>query len=443
MGNERMRLARTAPRTRTPFVLIALLLLIGAAVALARPTPAFAGYADIIVDAATGEVLHAKNADKINYPASLTKMMTLYLLFNAIENGKITLDQALPVSGHAAAQPATKLGLRKGSTIKVETAIFALVIQSANDVATVVAEAISGSEEAFARKMTEAGRVIGMRNTVFRNPHGLPDPAQHTTARDMAVLAIALLQDYPQYYHYFGARKFKYGSRTYTTHNRVVLNYPGADGFKTGYTRASGYNLVTSAVRDGQRLIGVVLGGSTWAKRDAQMVSLLDRSFGVDGGGDTVQVATSQGPSGIVPREKPPAPAVPLAVLNPEAGTRTETPMPAIQLPASYAASLDSTALEATIAAANPDAVWGIQVGAFSRFAPAHLAATNAAAALREVITADVAVEPSDGDSGKLYRARLVGITREEAEQACRQLQQQSAACLVVRVAEAAMGGSN
>lgn len=439
-----MRRERTAPRKRTPFVLIGFLLLIGLAIGLARPTPAFAGYADIIVDAATGEVLHATNADKINYPASLTKMMTLYLLFNALENGKMTLDQALPVSANAAAQPATKLGLRKGSTIKVETAILALVIQSANDVATVVAEAIAGSEAAFARKMTQAAQVIGMSHTVFRNAHGLPDPAQRTTARDMAVLAIALLQDYPQYYHYFGARKFKYGSRAYTTHNRVVLSYPGADGFKTGYTRASGYNLVTSAVRDGQRLIGVVLGGSSWAKRDAQMISLLDRSFGVPGGGETIEVASAETPSGIVPREKPSAPAVPLAVLQPDAGaTQNVTTMPAIQLPSGYAGELDSTALEATIAAVNPTSGWGIQVGAFSRFAPAHLAASNAAEMLRELITADIAVDASDGDGGKLYRARLVGITREQAEQACRQLQQRSEACLVVRLGETAMGGTD
>lgn len=438
-----MRRERTAPRTRTPFVLVGFLLLIGTAVALARPIPAFAGYADIIVDAATGEVLHATNADKINYPASLTKMMTLYLLFNALENGKMTLDQALPVSAYAASQPATKLGLRKGSTIEVETAILALIIQSANDVSVVVAEALAGSEEAFARKMTQAAQVIGMKHTMFRNPHGLPDPAQRTTARDMAVLAIALLEDFPQYYHYFGSRKFKYGGRTYVTHNRVVLSYDGADGFKTGYTRASGYNLVASAIRDGRRLVGVVLGGKTWAKRDAQMVSLLDRGFGTSGGSDTIAVASADTPSGVIPREKPAQPAIAMATLAPVPTDNAETDTPAIELPAAYASSLDSSALEATIAAVNPTSAWGIQVGAFSRFAPAHLAASNAAERLREVFAADVAVDAAEGGNGKLYRARLVGITREQAEQACRQLQQQNEACLVVRLDDAfAMGGT-
>lgn len=410
--------------TRTRFVLIgALMLLIGVALGVSAPKPAFAGYADIVIDVASGEVLHATNADKSNYPASLTKMMTLYLLFDALERGTLTLDQALPVSGHAAGQPATRLGLRKGSTIPVEKAILALIIQSANDVAMVVAEALGGSEQAFARMMTQTAQRLGMKHTVFRNPSGLPDPAQRTTARDMAVLALALMQDFPQYYDFFAARQFKFNGRNYLTHNRVVLNYEGADGLKTGYTRASGYNLVTSAVRDGRRLIGVVLGGKSSARRDKQMISLLDRGFGTPSG-DAVDVASADAPSGIVPAVKP-----------------TVAPAGSLTLASN---SLDSDGLEATIAASLTQA-WGIQVGAYTRFAPAHLAASNAAQALQGVVDqGDVAVASSAGDTGKIYRARLVGLTRDQAELACDKLMKLKNACLVVRLDDAvAMGGND
>ena len=429
MGNERMRYLGNSHGTRTRFVLIgALMLLIGIALGVSAPKPAFAGYADIVIDASSGEVLHAANADTTNYPASLTKMMTLYLLFDALERGKIRLDQGLPVSQHAAEQPATKLGLRKGSTIPVEKAILALIIQSANDVAMVVAESLGGSEPAFARKMTQTAQLLGMKHTIFRNPSGLPDPAQRTTARDMAVLALALLQDFPQYYDYFAVRQFKFNGRTYTTHNRLMQSYKGVDGLKTGYTRASGYNLVTSAVRDGHRLIGVVLGGKTWARRDKQMVSLLDRGFSTLGANDAVDVASADAPNPVIPAVKPTSAEIVVAAVD--AGDSTN--------------ALDSDGLEATIAATLPQA-WAIQVGAYTRFAPAHLAASNAQQTLKGLVDqADVAVDASDGDSGKIYRARLVGMTRDQAQLACDKLMKLQNACLVVRLDDAvAMGGND
>jgi D-alanyl-D-alanine carboxypeptidase len=415
--------------TWTRFVLIgALMLLIGAALSLSAPRPALAGYADIVIDAGSGEVLHATNADTANYPASLTKMMTLYLLFDALERGKVKLDQALPVSAHAAAQPATKLGLRTGSTIPVEKAILALVIQSANDVAMVVAEALGGSEQAFARKMTQTAQQLGMKHTVFRNPSGLPDAAQRTTARDMAVLALALMQDFPQYYDYFAVRQFKFNGRTYVTHNRIVQSYDGADGLKTGYTRASGYNLVTSATRDGRRLIGVVLGGKTSGRRDKQMVSLLDRGFRTPSDNGGVAVA-----SGIIPAIKPPAE---ILVTSGDAGDSSDTTVAA-------ASALDSDGLAAAIAATMTPA-WAIQVGAYTRFEPAHLAASNAAQRLQGLVDqADVAVDASDGDNGKIYRARLVGLTRDEAQRACDQLSKLPNGCLVVRLDDAVGIGGN
>ena len=411
--------------TRTRFVLIGALLLVGFLLGVSQARPAFAGYSDIVIDVSTGQVLHATNADTSNFPASLTKMMTLYLLFDALESGKLALDSELKVSAYAAGQPATRLGLRKGSTIAVEKAIYALIIQSANDVAMVVAEALGGTERDFARKMTQTAAFLGMQRTVFRNPSGLPDPAQKTTARDMAKLALALMRDFPQYYGYFSARQFKFNGRTYTTHNRLVQSYDGADGLKTGYTRASGYNLVTSAVRDGSRLVGVVLGGKSSARRDKQMVSLLDLGFG------TVAIASNQFPNGVLPSTKP-AVAAPIILASVEA---TDGSVPAL--------GLDSVGLEATIAASTPG--WAIQIGAYSRFEPAHLAATNAAQKLAATLgDGEVAVDSSDGDRGKIYRARLVGLTREQAQAACNQLTKLKNACLVVRLEEAvAMGGND
>jgi D-alanyl-D-alanine carboxypeptidase len=411
------------------------MLLIGTALGVSAPKPAFAGYADIVIDANSGEVLHATNADKTNYPASLTKMMTLYLLFDALERGKIKLDQGLPVSQHAAEQPATKLGLRKGSTIPVEKAILALIIQSANDVAMVVAEALGGSEQAFARKMTQTAQLLGMKHTIFHNPSGLPDPAQRTTARDMAVLALALMQDFPQYYDYFAVRQFKFNGRTYTTHNRLMQTYEGADGLKTGYTRASGYNLVTSAVRNGHRLIGVVLGGKTWARRDKQMVSLLDRGFSSVGTNEAVDVANA-----VIPAVKPASAETVVAAVDTGDADTPAQPLTLSSIDATNA--LDSDGLEATIAATLPQA-WAIQVGAYSRFAPAHLAASNAAQALKGVVDqGDIAVDTSNSD--KLYRARLVGLTRDQAQLACDKLMQLKNTCLVVHLDDAvAMGGND
>ncbi|WP_084541878.1 SPOR domain-containing protein [Halomonas cupida] len=236
-------------------------------------------YAGIVVDAETQEILYAENADEPRYPASLTKMMTLYLLFEALEGRSMSLGHPLPVSSHAASMPATKLWLKAGSTIPVDKAIQALVVRSANDVAVVVAEALGGTESGFAEIMTRKARELGMENTTFRNASGLPDSGQVTTARDMAILAEHLIQDFPQHYHYFGLTEFTWRGTRHTGHNRLLNNYPGADGLKTGFIRASGFNVATSAVRNGRRMVAVVMGGYTASSRDEQMVSVLDRGF--------------------------------------------------------------------------------------------------------------------------------------------------------------------
>lgn len=236
-------------------------------------------YAALVVDASTGKVLYQKNAGSLRYPASLTKMMTLYLTFDALRSGYLKTNSSLPVSAKAAAQPQTNISLKPGDRLQVKEAIESLVVRSANDVAVVLAEAIGKTEWNFALMMTQKARELGMKNTIFRNPSGLPDAAQHTTAYDMARLAIALRRDFPDYYHYFRTSEFTYKGTRYTGHNRVMARYNGVDGIKTGYIRASGFNLVTSARKDGMNLVAVVMGGKTAQARDDEMISLLDRSF--------------------------------------------------------------------------------------------------------------------------------------------------------------------
>lgn len=253
-----------------------LIVLYGAAQTVATgEAQANSKYSGIVVDAKTGKTLYAYKADTKRYPASTTKIMTLYILFEELEAGRLSLNSNLKVSAAAAAEPPSKLGLKPGSTIKVRDAILALVTKSANDVATVVAENISGSERNFARRMTDTARRIGMKSTTFRNAHGLPDAAQVTTARDMALLGRAIQDRFPKYYKYFSTRSYTFRGQRYGNHNRLLGRVEGVDGIKTGYIRASGFNLVTSVKRDGRSIVAVVFGGTTGSSRDAQMRKLI------------------------------------------------------------------------------------------------------------------------------------------------------------------------
>jgi D-alanyl-D-alanine carboxypeptidase len=231
--------------------------------------------ASIVIDAKTGATLHQVNPDSLRHPASLTKIMTLYLLFERLEAGRIRLDTPLEVSDNAAAQPPTKLGLRPGQTITVEDAILGLVTKSANDAAVVVAEALAGSEEEFARQMTRKARALGMERTTYRNASGLPNDEQVTTARDQALLGIAIQGRFPRYYRYFSTASFEFRGRLLRNHNRLLGRVEGVDGIKTGYTRASGFNLVTSMRRGDRHIVAVVLGGRTSRQRDALMRDLV------------------------------------------------------------------------------------------------------------------------------------------------------------------------
>lgn len=267
-------------------------LLAGVIIALGQATPTVtaaqvyasptqAKYAAVVVDAASGEVLFNRRGDSPRYPASITKVMTLYLAFEALAAGKLSPNDTIVISPRAAAQPPSKLGLRAGDTIRVDDAISALAVKSANDIAVALAERIGGTEQKFAAMMTLRAQELGMRNTRFVNASGLPDSRQLTSARDIAILSRATMRDFPQYYGRFGQKQFAFRGTTMRNHNGLLHRMPGVDGIKTGYTNASGYNLAASAVRDGRRLIAVVLGGSSGASRDAHTADLLNAGFSV------------------------------------------------------------------------------------------------------------------------------------------------------------------
>ena len=264
---------------------VAMALTLGAAAA----PPAFAGlspldeakYAAIVVDANSGEVLYARQADSKRYPASISKVMTLYLTFQALAAGKLRLTDRVVVSPHAAAQAPTKLGVAAGQSVSVDDAIQAMCTKSANDMAVAMSEKLGGTERVFAALMTQKAQELGMTETHYANASGLPDAGQISSARDIAILSRALLRDFPQYYHYFSETDFRFEGRDQRNHNHLLERLPGVDGIKTGYTAASGFNLDASAVRDGHRLIAVVLGGSTAAARDNHVAELLNVGFDV------------------------------------------------------------------------------------------------------------------------------------------------------------------
>jgi D-alanyl-D-alanine carboxypeptidase len=249
----------------------------------ALPTFNSTKYAAIVIDGSNGAVLYQTAAEAPRFPASLTKMMTLYLLFEAMESGRVTMTTQIPVSDYARSRPPTKIGFKRGDSVDVETAILAVVTKSANDVAVAIGEYLGGSEDNFAAMMTAKARQIGMRGTTFRNASGLPDPGQITTARDMALLGVALRKRFPQYFPYFSTKNFSYRGRTIRGHNDLIGGVDGVDGIKTGYTRASGYNVVTSVSRGGRKLVAVVMGGDSARSRNANMAALIERYLPSDG----------------------------------------------------------------------------------------------------------------------------------------------------------------
>jgi D-alanyl-D-alanine carboxypeptidase len=306
-------------------------------------------YAAIVVEHQTGATVIAQNADELRHPASLTKAMTLYMLFEAIGAGRVALNSPIRMSAEAHSRPPSRLGLPVGTQFSAETAILALVTRSANDVAAAVGEHLAGSEAAFARQMTLRARQLGMTRTVFRNASGLPDPEQVTTARDMSVLGRRLLQDFPQHYHYFSATHFRHNNTLIRSHNGMLVDYPGVDGIKTGYINASGFNILTSAERGGVRLVGAVFGGNNWRERNTQMANLLDEGFarqGVRGIPPAALAMASAAAAGRVLAARPvggslPAPIPAGAALATRAPTpaRSQAPTRRMQAAAPRAAS--------------------------------------------------------------------------------------------------------
>lgn len=381
--------------------------LVFAAVSLVS-VAAHARYASIVVEYETGKVLHAVNADTRNYPASLTKMMTIYLAFEAVRKGQLTMDRKLTVSARAAGARPSKLGLKRGDTITVRDAILALITKSANDVAVVIAESIAGTERKFGRLMTKKARELGMKRTNFRNASGLPNRRQLSTARDMSILARKLLADFPARYRLFSTKQFEYNGRRYKNHNSLLINYPGADGMKTGYTRASGYNLVVSATRDGNRIIGVVFGGKSARARNSHMRRLLNRSF--------AKLTPSKPATGPVAEQAPKKPSA-----TPSAALAMSVPKP-LRKPSTP--RLQNT---------RGKAGWSIQVGAFKAKAPARRAAKRAARQLSGKHRGTrVLILPTKLGNELIYRARLVGLSQNSATEACRRLKSRRVSCVPV-----------
>lgn len=451
---------------RSCFLALAALL----AMSAMTPRPAVAVAASIVVDAGTGAILHASQADREHHPASLVKMMTLYLAFDAIKLGQTSFDSTVRVSRRAAQQPPSRLGLATGGRITVRQAIDALVVRSANDVATALAEHLAGSESDFAKRMTDKARHLGMTRTVFRNAHGLHHPEQVTTARDMAVLALALLRHHGNHYARFGAREFRYGQARHRSHNHLLRNYAGADGLKTGYIRAAGFNLASSAVRDGRRIVAVVLGGDTAAERDAHMVRLLDAGFDhLKRAGSLRSTQARAGVPGIVTTRLVPGRSVQHAVLAPAPGhprIRPGSPIAVAAAPNSAPVAprarsdemtLTATAdiedaplvlprprpehaeaapvAEGSAEAAPADGGWSIQVGAFASQGAAQRIAEERLATLGTLPDhAQAIVSTTRHGVGRvLYRSRIVGVDRAAAQSACRALKADKKDCLVVR----------
>ncbi len=414
---------------RIPAVVVTICFSLAAATLIAAPAllpaPALAAkpkaksepnrYAAIVVDYDTGRVLHAQHADEPRYPASLTKMMTLYMTFDALNSGRLTMHQPLRISAHAAAQP-YGIALRAGQTITVRDAVLAAITKSANNATAVLGEAIGGSESEFAAMMTRKAQQLGMKNTVFKNSSGLPNAQQRTTARDMAALGAALIRNHGKYYTYFSTAEFEWNDAVFRNHNRVLSRYEGADGIKTGFIGASGFNLVASAKRDGRRIVAAVFGGSTATSRDNRMIQLLDAGFDrINGQDDDEPVMAAD--------DKAPGFNLISSANAAEAGPVAKAAAPK---PASKPAKATKTSTKDKAASAGE---WSVQLGAFRKPDAAH---ATVAKAQNSVPAGEPSVEALRADSGMLYRARLTGMSEADARSACSSLKRRNQACTVV-----------
>ena len=343
----------------------------------------------IVIDALSGEVIASSNADELRYPASLTKLMTLYITFSALEKGDLQLDTPLKVSRHAANRAPSRLGLRAGETITVKDAVLALIVKSANDCASVLAEALGENEENFAKIMTDTAKELGMKNTTFKNASGLPNKTQKTTARDMAILGSAVYHHFPEYYDLFSTKKFTYKGHTFYTHNHLLKRFKGADGMKTGFTSAAGYNIVTSAERDGRRVIAVTMGHNSVKERDYKVAQLMNKGL------KKINAPTLSSHKLVAKLEIP-----------------------------SFSEENSSS----------DDDIWAIQIGAFSNY----IKARNYALEIQNNIhlpyanKTEINVEPASNGAAIVYRSQLTGFAKNEADKTCYRLKKANKSCIVV-----------
>lgn len=408
-----------------------------AVVLLSAPIGAFAGSAYFIMDAKTGKVLASDNADDLNHPASLTKMMTLYLTFEAIHRGKLSWDSRIPVSRNAAGKSPTKLYLKPGSTVTVRDAVNGMIIKSANDAATAMGEALGGSESGFARIMTQRARELGMRRTVFTNPSGLPSNAQVTTARDMSTLAVALINNYPREYRLFSQSSFSYRGSRIRGHNNLMYRYEGMDGIKTGYTNASGFNIVSSIRQGNRRVIGVVMGGATARSRDDKMASLLNRY---------APQASSVGRSRLVASVGAGKTAKPVEVAS--ASDDVDIPIPTVAQHADTVThSIAAASADVSVPLERPTAMdeiqnagksdggrWQVQIAATPSMKAAKSLLSKAQSKTGgPLLKASPYTEAVGQGANTLYRARFVGFTsRDDASSACDALKRHDFDCVLL-----------
>ena len=371
---------------------------------------AHAKYASFIINENTKRIYHNANADTRNYPASLTKIMTLYLVFDALKSKKISMNSKFKVSKRATRQPPSKLNLSAGSNITVKNAILALVTKSANDVATVIAENLGKSERNFARLMTRKAKKLGMTRTTFRNASGLPNRGQLSTARDMATLGIAIRKNHPKFFKLFKTKSFIYKGVKYTNHNNLLGSYSGTDGIKTGYTNASGFNLVASVERNGQRIIGVVFGGKKARSRDKHMVTLLNKYFKTSLSKPLVRIAK--------PSELPKIrPKIVMAEKN----------IKSFRMPPKITNNIIPN---------NVEEDWFIQIGAFKNRLNAHKAARNARNIVPEQLgnlpasLSKITKSSTNNNLQYLWRVRFVELAENQARSVCAELWTSGLSCI-------------
>ena len=371
---------------------------------------AHAKYASFIINENTKRIYHNANADTRNYPASLTKIMTLYLVFDALKSKKISMSSNFKVSKRATRQPPSKLNLSAGSNITVKNAILALVTKSANDVATVIAENLGKSERNFAKLMTRKAKKLGMTRTTFRNASGLPNRGQLSTARDMATLGIAIRKNHPKFFKLFKTKSFIYKGIKYTNHNNLLGSYSGTDGIKTGYTNASGFNLVASVERNGQRIIGVVFGGKKARSRDKHMVTLLNKYFKTSLSKPLVRIAK---PSEL-PKTRPKIVVAEKNIKN-------------FKIPPEIINDIIPNDIEED---------WFIQIGAFKNRLNAHKAARNARNIVPEQLgnlpasLSKITKSSTNNNLQYLWRVRFVELAENQARSVCAELWTSGLSCI-------------